>query len=177
MNRYLLPVLVFFVLVMLFVVGLDHDPHLVPSPLIDKPVPAFELPVLDNPGVRLTADDLKGEVVLINVWASWCVSCRDEHPLLIDLSRNKAIKIYGLNYKDSREAALAWLKEHGDPYFVSLYDVNGKTGIDLGVYGVPETYLLDRDGIIRFKHIGPITRETIQQKLLPLINSLENPVS
>lgn len=177
MSRYLLPVLVFFGLVVLFIIGLRHDPHLVPSPLIDKPVPAFDLPVLETPEIHLSAEDLKGEVALINVWASWCVTCRDEHPLLVDLARTKAVKIYGLNYKDSREAALAWLKERGDPYFITLFDESGKTGIDLGVYGVPETYVLDRNGIIRFKHIGPVTREIIQEKLLPLINRLKKPVA
>lgn len=176
MFRYLIPLLVFFILVALFVVGLNHDPRLVPSPLIDKPVPAFKLPVLENPDISLTSDDIKGEVVLINVWASWCVACRYEHELLVELSRSNVVKIYGLNYKDSREEALAWLQEHGDPYFTTLFDITGKTGIDLGVYGVPETYVLDRNGIIRYKQIGPITEDLLKEKLLPLIEQLKKPV-
>lgn len=176
MFRYLAPLLVFCILVTLFVVGLENDPQLVPSPLIGKPVPAFELPVLQTPDILLTQEDIKGEVVLINVWASWCVACRHEHPLLVDLSKSDTVKIIGLNYKDSREAALGWLEKFGDPYFSSLYDSSGRTGIDLGVYGVPETYLLDRNGIIRYKHIGPVDGKVLEETLLPLINQLKKPV-
>jgi len=177
MIRYTLPLGIFIGLVLLFIFGLHNDPSLVPSPLIDKPVPAFELPLLHRPESTLRSDDLKGEVTLINVWASWCVSCRHEHPLLVDLAQTSDIKIYGLNYKDERNDALKWLKHLGNPYVESIYDRLGTVGIDFGVYGVPETFVLDQDGIIRYKQIGPITPEDLETKILPLIAQLRAPVT
>ena len=173
MNRYLLPPALFAVLVLFLAVGLSIDPKLVPSPLIDKPLPAFNLPKLKTPDNNIKSNDFQGDVVLLNVWASWCVSCRVEHPLLVELSKNKEMLIYGLNYKDTRTDAIQWLQHFGDPYRASAFDEHGLTGIDLGVYGVPETYIMDRAGIIRYKHIGPITREALDDTILPLIVKLK----
>jgi len=173
MTRLVLVLGAFGLLVLLLAIGLHLDPREVPSPLIDKPAPAFELPQLDQPAEKLSPEALRGKVWLLNVWASWCVSCRDEHPLLVQLSRTKAVPIYGLNYKDSRDDALAWLKQFGNPYVASAVDADGRIGIDYGVYGVPETYVIDRNGVIRYKQIGPVTRETIEQKILPLVKKLE----
>jgi len=173
MTRLVLVLGAFGLLVLLLAIGLSLDPREVPSPLINKPAPAFELPQLDQPAEKLSPEALRGKVWLLNVWASWCVSCRDEHPLLVQLSRTKAVPIYGLNYKDSRDDALAWLKQFGNPYVASAVDADGRIGIDYGVYGVPETYVIDRNGVIRYKQIGPVTRETIEQKILPLVKKLE----
>ena len=173
MNRYLLPLALFVVLILLLAVGLRFDPRLVPSPLIDKPLPAFNLPKLKTPDDNIKSSDFQGDVVLLNVWASWCVACRVEHPLLIELSKNNEMLIYGVNYKDTRTDAMQWLQHFGDPYKASAFDQHGLTGIDLGVYGVPETYIMDRAGIIRYKHIGPITREALDKTILPLIEKLK----
>lgn len=175
MTRYLIPLLIFICLVVLFRIGLNYDPRRVPSPLVDKPVPAFSLPELKNPAGTLGSDDLRGQVTLLNVWASWCVACLHEHPLLMELAQNSNIRIYGLNYKDEREDAIQWLARHGDPYVQSAFDYDGKIGIDLGVYGVPETFVVDREGIIRHKFIGPITAQIIEDTLMPLLDRLENP--
>jgi cytochrome c biogenesis protein CcmG/thiol:disulfide interchange protein DsbE len=144
----------------------------VPSPLIDKPAPAFQLSRLDRPQEAVRAEDLRGKVWLLNVWASWCVACLQEHPLLVEFSRQGVVPIYGLNYKDKRDAAAAWLAKHGNPYTLSLVDADGRVGIDYGVYGVPETFLIDQQGVIRFKQIGPVTPEVIDGKILPLIKQL-----
>jgi len=173
MNRYFLPLALFVVLILLLAVGLRIDPKLVPSPLIDKPLPAFNLPKLKTPDDNIKSSDFQGDVVLLNVWASWCVACRAEHPLLLELSTNNEMLIYGINYKDTRTDAMQWLQHFGDPYRASAFDQLGLTGIDLGVYGVPETYIMDRAGIIRYKHIGPITREVLDNTILPLIEKLK----
>ncbi len=144
MKRYLIPLVVFVVLVGFLAVGLSLKPREVPSPLIDKPAPAFSLPRLDAPEQQLGLEDLKGQVWLLNVWASWCVACRQEHPLLVELAGQNLVPIYGLNYKDKRDDALAWLGRHGNPYTVSLSDTEGLVGIDYGVYGVPETFVIDK---------------------------------
>jgi cytochrome c biogenesis protein CcmG/thiol:disulfide interchange protein DsbE len=171
-KRFLWPLAVFIVLVGFLAVGLKLDPREVPSPLVGKPAPAFELPVLHQPDKRFVPGDMRGKVWLLNVWASWCVSCRDEHPLLVALSRKGVLPILGLNYKDRGEDALRWLKQFGDPYQLSVVDADGRIGIDYGVYGVPETYLIDREGVIRYKQIGPITPAVLEQKILPLVKSL-----
>ena len=173
MNRYFLPLALFFVMVLFLAIGLGIDPKLVPSPLIDKPLPAFNLPKLKTPNDSIKSSDFQGDVVLLNVWASWYVSCRSEHPLLVELSKNNEMKIYGINYKDTRTEAMQWLQRFGDPYRASAFDQHGLTGIDLGVYGVPETYIMDRAGIIRYKHIGPISREALDNTILPLIEKLK----
>lgn len=172
MTRFVIPLVLFIALVVFLAIGLRHDPHEVPSPLINKPAPAFQLAQLREPSKRFSTEEMRGKVWLLNVWASWCITCRDEHPLLLEYARSKAVPIYGLNYKDKREDALSWLGELGDPYVLSVSDLDGRVGIDYGVYGAPETYLIDRNGVIRFKQIGPVTPEIWQQKILPLANEL-----
>ena len=172
MKRYLIPLIVFVVLVGFLAVGLNLKPREVPSPLIDKPAPAFNLARLDEPEQKLGLEDLKGKVWLLNVWASWCVACRQEHPLLVDLARQNLVPIYGLNYKDKRDEALAWLGRYGNPYVASLADTEGLVGIDYGVYGVPETFVIDKQGTIRLKHIGPVTPEALRDTILPMVRKL-----
>ena len=172
MKRYLIPLIVFVVLVGFLAVGLNLKPREVPSPLIDKPAPDFSLTRLDAPEQKLSLQDLKGQVWLLNVWASWCVACRQEHPLLVELAGQKLVPVYGLNYKDKRDDALAWLRRHGDPYVLSLADTDGLVGIDYGVYGVPETFVIDKQGTIRLKHIGPVTPEALRDTILPMVKKL-----
>jgi cytochrome c biogenesis protein CcmG/thiol:disulfide interchange protein DsbE len=174
MARYLVPLGLFAVLVVFLAIGLGLNPREVPSPLIDKPAPEFTLPSVKNPGRTVSLSDLKKDVTVFNVWASWCVSCRQEHPLLVALARRGGVNIYGLNYKDTREAALGWLAQLGDPYIDSAFDEQGRVGIDWGVYGVPETFVVDRQGVIRFKHAGPITEELWQTRILPLLEQLRS---
>lgn len=173
MMRFLVPLVVFVVLVGFLWKGLELHPSDVPSPLIDKPAPAFSLQQLQNPEQKITPADLRGQVWLLNVWASWCVSCREEHPVLLQFSKTGVVPIYGLNYKDSREDATRWLQQFGNPYVVSGFDNDGQVGIDYGVYGVPETYVIDRQGIIRHKHIGPITVDVMQDEILPIVRKLK----
>ena len=173
MTRFLLPLGIFVVLVGFLLVGLNLNPRQVPSPLIGKPAPEFQLQQLHQAEQTLTSKDNLGKVWLLNVWASWCVSCREEHPLLVELAKSGIVPVYGLNYKDQREDALRWLKQFGDPYTVSIVDPEGRTGIDYGVYGVPETYVIDKNGIIRYKQIGPVTVDALQTKILPLVKELE----
>lgn len=172
MGRYLIPLALFGVLVIFLAIGLGNDPREVPSPLINKPAPSFQLAQLHEPTKTFSAQEMEGKVWLLNVWASWCVSCREEHPVLLDLSRKGTLPIYGLNYKDKREDGLGWLREFGDPYVLSAVDSDGRVGIDYGVYGVPESYLIDREGVIRFKQIGPVTPEVLEKKILPLAQEL-----
>ncbi len=171
MKRFL-PVIVFAVLVAFLAIGLKLDPREVPSPLVNKAAPAFKLPLLAQPEAMLTPADLRGKVWLLNVWASWCVSCRVEHPLLVELAKTGTVPIYGLNYKDKRLDAMQWLRERGDPYLQSLSDTDGRVGIDYGVYGVPETFVIDREGVIRYKQIGPLTPESLRDTILPLVRKL-----
>jgi cytochrome c biogenesis protein CcmG/thiol:disulfide interchange protein DsbE len=173
MARFLIPLGVFLVVAGFLVRGLFLNPREVPSPLIGKPAPSFQLAQLHEPGKTLSRDELKGQVWLLNVWASWCVSCREEHPLLVDLARQSLVPIYGLNYKDRREEALGWLQQLGDPYAASIADLDGRVGIDYGVYGVPETFVIDKDGIIRHKHIGPITPDALNNRIIPLVKKLQ----
>ena len=170
--RFLIPFILFLILVIFFFVGLGLNPREIPSPLIDKPAPAFNLPQLHEPGKNLNVEDMRGKVWIFNVWASWCVSCREEHPLWVTFARKNSLPIVGLNYKDQRPDALNWLLQLGNPYVVSVMDREGRTGIDYGVYGVPETYVIDRQGIIRMKHIGPITEDVLQAKILPRVKEL-----
>lgn len=173
MARYLVPLAVFIAMVAFLAVGLTRDPREVPSPLVDKPAPEFRLPRVESVGVMLSEADLRGQVSLVNVWASWCVSCRDEHPLLMDLAASGEVPIYGLNYKDARDDALAWLARFGNPYDASAHDLEGLVGIDWGVYGVPETFVVDAEGYIRHKHIGPLTQQDIDEEILPLVRRLK----
>lgn len=174
MNRFVIPLVGFAALVGLLAIGLKLDPHEVPSPLIDKPAPAFSVPQLGDPQMPLSERTLQGKVALLNVWASWCGGCRQEHPLLVELAAQHKLPIYGLDYKDEAGDALRWLAQHGDPYTAIGFDAQGQVGLDYGVYGVPETYVLDRRGVIRYKHIGPLTREILNNTLLPLIERLEH---
>ena len=175
MKKFIIPIGLFALLGVLLAVGLKLDPRKIPSPLVDKPLPAFSLPTLDNPNRSLTNTDFKGKVVLINVWASWCVACRQEHPLLMEVARAKQVSLIGLNYKDKREDALRVVQTEGNPYDVSLVDADGRVGIDWGVYGVPETFILDKTGVIRYKYIGPISAEAWKTTLLPLVQKLSAP--
>ena len=172
MKKYLIPLAIFVVLGLLLAYGLNLDPRKIPSPLIGKSLPAFSLTTVADPARKVGRDDLLGRAYLLNVWASWCVACRQEHPFLNELARNKTVPIIGLNYKDKREDALGWLGSLGNPYELSLADNDGRLGIDLGVYGVPETFVIDKQGVIRYKQIGPITPEVWEQKLAPLIREL-----
>ena len=173
MRKGIVPLAVFLVLVAFLGIGLTLNPRELPSPLVDKPLPQFSLPRLSEPQQTFTAADMKGKVWMLNVWASWCVACRVEHPVLVELSKtNKSVLIYGLNYKDKRDDALQWLTRFGNPYAESISDTQGLVGIDLGVYGVPETFIIDKQGVIRHKQIGPITPEVLQDTILPLMRKL-----
>ena len=170
--RYAIPLVLFIGLVAFLAIGLGRDPHEVPSPLINKSAPTFQLAQLQEPDKKFSDQDMRGKVWLLNVWASWCVSCRDEHPLLVEFSRSRTVPIYGLNWKDKREDAIAWLNELGNPYVLSASDLDGRIAIDYGVYGAPETYLIDKNGVIRFKHIGPLTAEVLEKTILPMAGEL-----
>jgi cytochrome c biogenesis protein CcmG/thiol:disulfide interchange protein DsbE len=192
MNRFLWPLVGFVVLVVLLAVGLRLNPRDVPSPLVGKSAPAFALPRLDTPDKEFSPKEMLGKVWLLNVWASWCVSCRQEHPVLVELAKRQTVPLVGLNYKEVRgdgaidsdkvapgdekrmviERATGWLRQHGDPYTLSVLDVDGRVGIDYGVYGVPETYVIDKAGIIRMKHTGPITPEVFSGRILPMLAEL-----
>ena len=172
MKRFLWPLAVFVLLVAFLAIGLTLNPREVPSPLVGKPAPAFELPVLQQPDKRFSPAEMRGKVWLLNVWASWCDSCRDEHPLLVALAKKGVLPILGLNYKDKGEDAQRWLARFGDPYQLSAVDADGRIGIDYGVYGVPETYIIDRQGVIRYKHIGPLTPEVAEKKIGPMVKEL-----
>jgi len=173
MMRFILPLVVFLVLAGFLYVGLGLHPHEVPSPLIDKPAPAFSLPQLDQPAKQFSPAEMKGKVWLFNVWASWCESCKDEHPVLLDLAERKLVPIYGLDYKDKPADAQAWLNTAGNPYKLVAQDADGRVGINYGVYGVPETYIIDKQGIIRYKQIGPITMQNLRAIILPMVHKLE----
>jgi cytochrome c biogenesis protein CcmG, thiol:disulfide interchange protein DsbE len=173
MNRFLIPLAIFLVLAIFLGIGLNLNPREVPSPLIDKPAPAFQLAQLEDSAVTFSPRDMHGKVWVFNVWASWCLPCLEEHPLLVDLAKRDLVPIVGLNYKDQRDAALKWLARHGNPYTASVVDPEGRIGIDYGVYGVPETYVIDRNGIIRYKRVGPVTAEVLEKDILPLIRSLQ----
>jgi len=167
------PFAAFLVLAIFLYIGLGLNPQEIPSPLINKPAPAFVLPQLHDPAKQFSSQDMNGQVWLLNVWASWCAACKVEHPLFMELYRQNIVPIYGINYKDKREAGIAWLQAGGDPYVLSVSDMEGRVGIDYGVYGVPETYVIDKQGVIRYKQIGPVTRQSLQEKILPLVAELQ----
>lgn len=191
-NKFVWILVAFAALVVLLAVGLTLNPREVPSPLVGKQAPAFKLPKLGAEGQTFDPEEMRGKVWMLNVWASWCVSCRQEHPILVQLGKQQIAPIVGLNYKEvrgdggidtskmpleqenalARERAAKWLKDHGDPYTLSVIDLDGRVGIDYGVYGVPETYVIDKAGVIRFKQIGPVTPEVLDKKILPLIAEL-----
>jgi cytochrome c biogenesis protein CcmG, thiol:disulfide interchange protein DsbE len=172
LKRALWTLGIFAGLVLLLAVGLRLNPREVPSPLIGKAAPAFELPLLMEPDKRFSEKTMLGKVWILNVWASWCPPCLVEHPVVTQVSRSGMAPVVGLNYKDTRDDALPWLKRNGDPYQLIVFDGNGRIGIDYGVYGVPETYVIDRQGIIRYKHIGPLTADVVQKEMAPLVRKL-----
>jgi len=173
MNRLLLlPLVLFIGLVAFLLVGLRRDPHEIPSPLINKPAPAFQLKQLQDPNKTFSAQQMRGKVWLLNFWGTWCIACREEHPLLIQYAKTNAVPIYGVDYKDERSTAMQMLADEGNPYTLIASDPDGRLSIDYGVYGAPETFLIDRDGVIRYKQIGPITEEAWQKEILPRVNQL-----
>ena len=192
MKKFFIPLGIFLVLVAFLAIGLKRNPQEIPSPLLGKPAPLFSLNTLDAGGVKFGPQNMKGKVWMLNVWATWCVACRDEHPLLVALSKANQVPIVGLNYKEvqaqdapagrqltpeeklriARERSAVWLQRLGDPYAVSVFDLDGRVGIDYGVYGVPETYIIDKEGVIRFKQVGAVTLETLQSQILPLLQKL-----
>lgn len=174
MIRYLLPLGVFIALVALLGIGLSLNPREVPSPLVGKALPEFTLAQLRNPDKPLSRADLTGQASLLNAWATWCVECRREHPVLLAIAAEGKVPVYGLNYKDQRPAALQWLQRLGDPYIASAFDGDGRVGLDLGVYGLPETFLVDEQGMIVYKHIGPISREIWESDFVPVIEGLRS---
>jgi len=174
MMRRLLPLAVFLAMALALALGLQRDPRVLPSPLVGKPAPAFALPALDGSGRVVRSADLKGQVWLFNVWASWCGPCEAEHPVLAALAGRAAVPVVGLAYKDQPAAAQAWLQRLGNPYAATLADPQGGTGIAYGVYGVPETFVIDRAGVVRFRHAGALTREVVDQRLLPLLRELQS---
>lgn len=171
--KFLIPLLAFVLLVVLLAAGLSNDPRKVPSPLVGKPAPAFELPQLSDPNVKFSSQMLKGKVWLLNIWASWCSGCRVEHPVLNELAKQNLVDIVGFDYKDTNDQANAWLSQLGNPYSVVVTDQKGLVGFDYGVYGVPETFFIDKKGIIRYKHIGPISYKDLNKIVIPLIKKLQ----
>lgn len=175
MMRFILPLVAFLLLAALLFAGLNsgRDTRTVPSPLIDKPAPAFSLPQLLQPTKNFSPADMKGRVWLFNLWASWCVSCREEHPILMALSQKNIVPIVGLDYKDKAPAAEAWLAEGGNPYMLNVTDVEGRIAIDYGITGVPETFVIDKHGVIRYKEVGVVTPQNLHDTILPLVAKLE----
>jgi cytochrome c biogenesis protein CcmG, thiol:disulfide interchange protein DsbE len=173
MAKFLIPLFLFLIAVGFLAKGLFLDPHEVPSPLVGKPAPKFTAPVLGAAGKTFSTDDMKGKVWLLNAWASWCAACRDEHPVLMEMAKNNLVETVGLDYKDTDADAQTVLDQNGNPYKLIATDVSGKIGIDYGVYGVPETYLIDKAGIIRYKQIGPITPENLMTKIMPMVKELQ----
>ena len=172
MSRYVLPLLAVIVLIGFLVIGLTRgDPRALPSPYIGKPAPEFELPKLKDLSAAVGTEDFRGQVALVNVWATWCVQCRAEHQFLMDLAANGSIPIYGINWRDTRPEALRWLEQLGDPYIASGFDVDGVVGIDWGVYGAPESFLVNADGVVLFKQLGPLNWQIWERDFVPLISS------
>ncbi len=169
--KLFLPLVAFLALALLFWRGLSLDPNAMPSALKDKPVPTFSLGILKNELARKTQDDFKGHITLLNVWATWCVVCRVEHPFLLKLSE-QGVRIVGVNYKDQPAKARQWLAELNDPYHYSIMDQDGRLGLDLGVFGAPESYLVDREGVIRHKHVGVVDEKVWNRDFVPIIESL-----
>ncbi len=171
--RFAIPLVVFVLVAGFLYRGLALDPREVPSPLIGKPAPAFSLPTLANPDEQFSPDQMKGKVWLLNIWGTWCASCRIEHPLLVELARREQVDIVGLNYKDDTAQAKVWLRDLGDPYVITAVDESGRIGIDWGFYGAPETFVVDADGVVRHKHVGPVTPQALQETILPLVAKLQ----
>lgn len=173
MMRFTLPLIIFLVLAGFLYVGLSLDPREVPSPLVGKPAPTFSLPQLHDANKQFSTQDMQGQVWLLNVWASWCSACKDEHPILMDLARQNIVPVLGLDYKDKREDGESTLRQAGDPYTLTIFDADGRVGFDYGVYGVPETYVIDKQGVIRDKLIGALTTKNLRERILPLVAELQ----
>ena len=173
MSRFLIPLVIFALLIAVFVVGLGRDPSQLPSPLLEKPAPQFDLPSLLDPEQRVTTQDFNGEVALVNVWATWCVGCRQEHDFLLQLAKADVLPIYGLNWRDNGPEARRWLQQLGDPYVATAYDQDGRVGIDWGVYGAPETFLIAADGTILYKQLGPRSWGLWEENFVPLLQAQE----
>jgi len=173
MLRYTVPLVFLVLLLLVFIKGLDprRDLNALPSPFLGKAAPALDLPTLEDPGQRVSSDDYAGKVALLNVWATWCVGCRQEHEFLLELAREDILPIYGLNWRDRRDNASSWLTQLGDPYVKSGYDGDGTVGIDWGVYGAPETFLIGSDGRVLYKHLGPLNRYVWESDFMPLIDA------
>ena len=169
MSRYLIPLLLVAIMIPVFIIGLNRDPSELPSPFLNKPAPEFELPRLKDPSRTVGSADYAGQMVLVNIWATWCAGCRQEHAYLLKLASEADIPIYGLNWRDQRSKALAWLSELGDPYIASGFDADGRVGIDWGVYGAPETFLISADGIVLYKHLSPLSEMVWQRDFEPRI--------
>ncbi len=169
MLRYIFLIVAFIALMVMFSIGLRKDPSALPSPFIDKAAPAFELPDLEDPQKTVSRDDLLGKKTLVNVWATWCVGCREEHAYLMQLAQSGAIPIYGINWRDNRDDALRWLQQYGNPYVASGFDADARVGIDWGVYGAPETFLVDEQGVVLHKHLGPLDAVIWQRDFVPLL--------
>jgi cytochrome c biogenesis protein CcmG, thiol:disulfide interchange protein DsbE len=173
-KSLLIPLVVFTLLVMVLAFGFRlEDPHFLPSELINKPFPPFQLRDLHNPGRMISQKDLKGEVSLANVWATWCPNCMIEHPELMRISREENIPLYGINYNDQSNKAIAWLERNQNPFEFNIVDDKGTLAIDLGVYGAPETFVIDRDGVIQYRHVGALTREIWDREIYPVIELLK----
>lgn len=173
MKRTLIPLFAFLILAVFLGIGLTKDPRKLPSPFIGKAAPAFTLPQLHNLNKTFSPKEMLGKVWILNVWASWCVSCRAEHEVLNQLINNNTVNLIGLNYKDEVADARRWLGRYGNPYKVSISDIEGTAGIEWGVYGVPETFVIDKKGIVRLKHTGPVTNKDVTEEIIPLIKLLE----
>jgi cytochrome c biogenesis protein CcmG/thiol:disulfide interchange protein DsbE len=171
MARYLIPIIAFAIMIPIFVIGLGRNKNEIPSPLLEQQAPQFELPSLEDPDQTVGSQTYAGKVALVNVWATWCVGCRAEHEFLMELSRRNEVPIFGLNWRDQRDMALKWLEQLGDPYMATAYDVDGRVGIDWGVYGAPETFLVGADGTVIYKHISPLTEDVWQAEFLPRIRA------
>ncbi len=169
MARYIALVVAFLVLIGILAIGLNRDPSKLPSPLIDKPAPEYELPRVKDPMSSVGSADYSGQLVLVNIWATWCVGCRQEHDFLVELAGRREIPVYGIDWRDQRDEALKWLDRLGDPYVASAYDEDGRVGIDWGVYGAPETFLVSSSGNVLYKHIGPLDEASWQREFVPRI--------
>lgn len=171
MTRFALPIAAFLILIVFLMIGLTNDPKELPSPYLNKPAPEFELPSLTNPEKTISTTSFAGAMALVNIWATWCVGCRQEHPFLMELAETGTIPIYGIDWRDNRSSALKWLQDYGDPYVDSGFDADGRVGIDWGAYGAPETFLIGADGIVLHKHLGPLNAEIWARDFIPLIDA------
>ena len=170
--KLFIPLIIFMALAVLLWRGLGLDPNYMPSALIDQSMPQFSLPTLKDDNAVITQDEFKGKVSLVNVWATWCPSCRQEHATLLDLAA-QGVPIYGVDYKDETPAARRWIRDLGDPYVLTIVDADGRLGLDLGVFGAPETYIVDKQGVIRHRHVGVVTHSAWREQLLPIVKSLQ----